>query len=65
MAGLLLFNFPLLSTANRLLMLWGIPVLFLYLFLAWLLVIVSIALGTRRSRQSSVQGDGSGDEKPR
>lgn len=37
--GMLLFNFPLLSLFNRPVLMLGIPVLYLYLFCAWALVI--------------------------
>ena len=37
--GMLLFNFPLLCLFNRPSLLWGIPVLYLYLFCAWTLIV--------------------------
>jgi hypothetical protein len=37
--GMLLFNFPLLNLFNRPVLALGIPVLYLYLFAAWLLII--------------------------
>jgi len=46
-AGLLLFNYPLLSMFNLVSLTHGIPNLFLYLFSAWLGVIVLTALTMR------------------
>ncbi len=40
--GMLLFNFPLLYLFNRPELVLGIPVLYLYLFVAWSLVILLI-----------------------
>ncbi|MGA6925560.1 MAG: hypothetical protein WBY88_07760 [Desulfosarcina sp.] len=40
--GMLLFNFPLLYLFNRPVLVLGIPVLYLYLFTAWLLIIFLI-----------------------
>ena len=47
--GLLLFNYPLLSAGERAVMVWGIPALMLYLFVAWLAIIIAIAWGERRT----------------
>lgn len=41
--GNLLFNYPLLALFNRADSLWGIPVLYLYVFGAWALLIVLLA----------------------
>lgn len=46
--GWLLFNFPLLTLFSRSLAIWGIPLLHLYLFGAWLLLIGMVALITAR-----------------
>lgn len=43
MLFLLLFNYPLLSTANWPVLAWGIPLLYLYLFGVWLLMIILLA----------------------
>jgi CHASE2 domain-containing sensor protein len=51
-AGLLALNYPLLSLADRLWLPLGIPLLYLYLFLVWLLLIVVLALFTRRNSRS-------------
>lgn len=57
--GLLAFNYPVLSAVNRLSMLWGIPVLFLYVFVVWFLVIVAMAFSVK---QTSTDETGTGDE---
>lgn len=41
---LALFNYPLLSIANKPLLVAGMPLLYLYLFSAWLLMIILLAL---------------------
>ena len=40
--GMLLFNFPLLHLFNRPVLVLGIPLLYLYLFVAWSLIIFLI-----------------------
>lgn len=47
--GVLLFNFPLIQLFNRPDLVWGIPVLYLYLFSGWLLIIFMM-LTISRSR---------------
>ena len=47
-AGVLALNYPLLSSANRLLLPLGIPLLYLYIFLVWLAIIVLTALIVER-----------------
>ncbi len=48
--GLALFNFPLLSLFNRPATLFGIPVLYVYIFTAWACVIGLVAwIAERRS----------------
>lgn len=42
--GLLAFNYPLLALADRLLLLFGVPLLYGYLFLIWLGLIFAVAL---------------------
>jgi len=42
-AGLLLFNYPLLSLVNSSTPLFGVPLLYWYLFLVWLLLIAAAA----------------------
>ncbi len=46
--GCLLLNYPLLSIFNRSRLIAGIPVLFFYVFAAWLLLILLTALVLRR-----------------
>ncbi len=48
--GALLFNYPLLSLFNRTAYLAGVPVLYLYIFGAWALLIGLAALVVERSR---------------
>jgi len=43
LAGCLLFNFPLISLFNVDARVFGVPVLYAYLFAAWLLVIAVVA----------------------
>ncbi len=45
--GLLLFNFPLLNLFNRPVLALGIPVLYLYLFVVWALIIFLILMVSR------------------
>ena len=54
--GVLLFNFPLLYLFNRPLLVLGIPVLYLYLFAAWSLIIFLMLL-LSRSRPENVLPD--------
>ena len=42
--GALLFNYPLLALFNRALVVAGVPLLYLYVFLAWALLITLLAL---------------------
>jgi hypothetical protein len=44
---MLLFNFPLLHLFNRPVLALGIPVLYLYLFTAWSLIIILILVVSR------------------
>ena len=46
--GCLLFTYPILSLFNHDGMLWGIPILYLYLFAAWALLIGLIAYAAER-----------------
>ncbi|HRW08222.1 MAG: hypothetical protein KDE47_29720 [Caldilineaceae bacterium] len=48
--GLLALNFPLLSVFSTAGLLWGIPVLYVYLFGSWITLIIAMALtvGLRR-----------------
>jgi Na+-driven multidrug efflux pump len=40
--GVMLFNFPLLAVFNVKARLWGIPMLYVYLFMAWATVIALV-----------------------
>jgi len=44
----LMLNYPLLSIFDRLLLLWGIPLLYFYIFLVWLLIIIAMAIIVER-----------------
>ncbi len=54
--GMLTFNFPLLSLFSTDFRILGVPLLFCYLFGAWLSLIIGIALTTGRA-----PGDGDSD----
>ena len=47
LVGVLLFNFPLLYLFNQPLLILGIPILYLYLFIAWALIIVLMLVISR------------------
>ena len=48
--GALLFNYPLLAVFNRAAEVFGIPVLYAYIFFAWAALIGLLALVVERSR---------------
>jgi hypothetical protein len=48
--GLLVFNYPLMSLASTDTTLFGIPVLYLYLFGSWALIVGTMALIIERRR---------------
>ena len=48
--GVLLFNYPLLALFNRDASVFGIPLLYAYIFLAWALLIGLLALVIEASR---------------
>ncbi|HBR97131.1 MAG TPA: hypothetical protein DD979_07110 [Gammaproteobacteria bacterium] len=48
LCGLLLFNYPLLLLASRDGLIFGVPVLYLYLFGVWLLLIVGVRFWVQR-----------------
>jgi predicted permease len=48
--GCLLFNYPLLALFNKAAAAFGIPVLYAYIFLAWLAFIALVALIVERRR---------------
>ena len=45
--GVILFNYPILSIFNREIFWFGIPMLYLYMFSAWFLLILLIGFVTR------------------
>jgi hypothetical protein len=57
--GLLLFNYPLLAMFNTPTLVLGMPRLYLYLFVAWAVLIAGAALVLRQTEPSDhgVQGD--------
>lgn len=46
--GCVLFNYPILSLFNREILVFGIPLIYLYLFAVWIVFIMLIACGARR-----------------
>jgi len=48
--GLLLFNYPLLLIFNQDSFFLGIPVLYFYLFLSWVILIIGVAVAVERSK---------------
>ena len=58
LVGLVLFNYPILSLFNRPLDVFGIPVLYLYIFFAWCLIIGLIVIATNtRDRLPTGESD--------
>jgi hypothetical protein len=61
--GIILLNFPLLSVFSKTYLLLGFPILFLYLFITWGVIIGAIVLVLHdRSRRSSGPADARKDE---
>ncbi len=56
--GAVLFNYPILSLFNLKIVVLGFPLLYIYLFVVWAILIVLMALVTR-SRSSGRRGDAS------
>jgi hypothetical protein len=50
MLGALLFNYPILALFNQPSMVFGIPLLYAYIFAAWALLIAMMALVVERGR---------------
>ena len=48
--GVLLFNYPLLALFNRTVLVFGVPLLYAYIFVAWALLIGLAALVVEHSR---------------
>ena len=45
--GWLIFNYPIISLFNHELFIFGIPILFVFLFFAWILIIIAMVFITR------------------
>jgi hypothetical protein len=45
--GCLIFNYPIISLFNHNIFIWGIPLLFVFLFCAWGLIILAMIFITR------------------
>jgi hypothetical protein len=59
--GCVLFNYPLLSLFNLKTGIFGIPLLIIYIFIAWVLIILLAAMATRtRGRPPSKTVDQTG-----
>lgn len=52
--GALLFNYPILSLFNRPILIGGIPLLYLYFFLSWLLIIALVCIATSLNPDSTM-----------
>ena len=48
--GVLLFNYPLLALFNRTVLVFGVPLLYAYIFVSWAVLIGLAALVVERSR---------------
>ena len=57
--GVLAFNYPVLSLFERVALWFGVPALFLYLFVGWLAFILAVAIAIDRRAEPS---DGSRTE---
>jgi TRAP-type C4-dicarboxylate transport system permease small subunit len=51
--GCVLFNYPILTLFNRRTTLFGIPLLYLYLFIVWATIIVAIMLITKARKKAT------------
>jgi len=51
--GGILLNYPILSLFNLDITVLGIPLLYLYIFIVWFLLIILIALATKSSRKDA------------
>jgi predicted permease len=49
--GCLLFNYPILSIFNRAIFIDGVPLLYVYLFAAWVMIILLTAVICRQRRK--------------
>ena len=60
--GVLAFNYPLLSLFDRPALVWGIPLLYLYLFSVWALLLLLLYRVMRRT--TAAPGPETGDNGP-
>jgi hypothetical protein len=63
--GALLFNYPLLALFARPMLVFGVPLLYLYLFAVWALLIVLVALAMRAPRAGVAEPPAAGAAEPR
>jgi len=52
--GIILLNYPLLALFSKVKLILGVPVLFLYLFLAWIFVIGCVAFILEKTKLPSI-----------
>lgn len=52
--GCVFFNYPLLSLFNLKIMIFGVPLLYFYIFAAWTLLILLAAIVTKRRRSTAL-----------
>lgn len=52
--GVIVLNYPILSLFSKIRLLFGVPVLYLYLFLIWALFILGVAVTVERSPTPSL-----------
>lgn len=58
LVGVIALNYPLLSLFSRVKLLFGVPVLYLYLFAVWLLFILGVAVLLEKSAPPPEPGEG-------
>ena len=57
LAGILAFTYPLLELFDRPVLVFGVPLLYLYLFTLWVCLIVGIALLLEKMRRPAVSDE--------
>lgn len=62
--GLLALNYPLLSLFSKVILVFGVPLLYLYLFAVWYVFIICVALILARPAAPPAMTDRSPFEKP-
>ncbi len=55
--GCLVFNFPFITLFDRNVIVFGIPLLFLYMFGAWMVLIVLMALASKSTPENRRKND--------